>query len=82
MPLRTALKSLLTLALALPVIECVLISVRQMLLSMGDQDGAEFIAHLGTTSLVLWAISLVGLVIVLAIAALLESPSDDQRETD
>jgi hypothetical protein len=82
MPLRTTLKSLLTLALALPVIECVLISVRQLLLSMGDQDGAGFIARLGTASLVLWAVSLVGLVIVLAIAAVLENPSHDRHETD
>jgi hypothetical protein len=77
MPLRPALKSLLTLALALPIIQCVLIWVRGLLLSLGDQDGAAVIGYAGTGCVVLWSISLVGLIIVLAITSLNEYPRDE-----
>jgi hypothetical protein len=67
MPLRAALKLLLVIALALPVVECVLIGVRSLVLSMGDAAGGEMLTCLATASLALWGVSLVGLVIVLAI---------------
>lgn len=77
MRLRPLLNTLLALALALPIIQCVLIWVRGLLLSMGDQEGAAIIGHVGTGCLVVWAIGLVGLVIVLAIVVAGERPPGD-----
>ncbi len=80
MNVRPALKTLLSLALALPVIQCVLIWVRGLLLSMGDQGGAAVIGYVGTACLVVWSISLVGLILVLAIASLLEKHGENDNE--
>jgi hypothetical protein len=77
MTLRSATKTLLVLALGLPVVHCVLIWVRGLVASMGDQAGAAFVGHVGTACLAVWSVSLVGLVIVLAIDAINESPSED-----
>ena len=74
MTLRSALKTLLVLALALPVAQSVLVWVRGMLNSMGDAEGGAIIGHVGTTCQVAWALCLVGLVIVLAIVVLNEPP--------
>jgi hypothetical protein len=72
MTLRSATKTLVVLALALPVAQCVLIWVRSLLTSMGDADGAAIIGHVGTGFGVTWLISLVGLVITLALTVLKE----------
>ena len=76
MPPRPAAKTLLLLALALPVVQCVLMCVRGLLTSMGDNEGATIIGHVGTACLALWVLTLVALVIVLAIIAVTEDPSD------
>lgn len=81
MNLRSSLKTLLVLALALPVAQCVLIWVRGLLLSMGDQEGAAIISGVGTACLAIWSISLVGLVIVVSIIVLNESPPEDNTGT-
>jgi hypothetical protein len=70
MTLRSAIKTLVVLALGLPVVHCVLIGVRGMVASMGDQAGAAIVGHVGTACLAAWSIALAGLVIVLAIYAL------------
>ena len=57
MTLRSAAKTLLVLALALPVVQCVLIWVRGLLTSMGDAAGATIIGHVGTACQVVWAVS-------------------------
>ncbi|HEX4412920.1 MAG TPA: hypothetical protein VH107_04775 [Lacipirellulaceae bacterium] len=67
MPLRAALKVMLIATLALPVVECVLIGVRSLVLSMGDAAGVQMLTCLATATLAIWAVSLVGLVIVLAV---------------
>jgi hypothetical protein len=77
MTLRGSLKTLLALALAIPVIQCVLIWVRGLLLSMGDAEGATIISNVGTACLIVWSISLVGLVIVSAVVVLSERPPDN-----
>lgn len=77
MTLRFATKTLLILALGLPVIQCVLIWVRGLVAAMGDEAGAAFTGHVGTVCLAAWSVSLVGLVIVLAINSLNESPPSD-----
>jgi len=76
MTLRSATKTLLVLALALPVAQCVLIWVRGLLTSMGDSDGAAIIGHVGTACGVVWLISLVGLVITLALTVLNEPKNE------
>jgi hypothetical protein len=78
MKLRCWLKLLLTLALALPIVYCVLVGVRGLVNSMGDAAGAAFVGRVGTVCLACWAISLVGLLILLAVVQLIEpSPKDD-----
>jgi hypothetical protein len=79
MTLRSATKTLLVLGLTLPVVQCVLIWVRGLLTSMGDVEGAAIINHVGTACQVVWSVSLVGLVIVLALIVVNEPPSSDQE---
>jgi hypothetical protein len=79
MTLRSATKSLLVLALALPIVQAVLIWVRGLLASMGDDAGAAIIGHVGTACLVVWSITLVGLLIVLALTSL-NAPPPPQNE--
>jgi hypothetical protein len=74
MTLRFATKWLLVLALALPVVQAVLVWIRALLNSMNDAEGAEIIAGVGTICQVVWSVSLVGLLIVLALATLNEPP--------
>jgi hypothetical protein len=78
MTLRSATKVLLTLALGVPVVQAVLIWVAGLLKSMGDEAGATIIRHVGTGSQVVWSVSLVGLVIVLAILALNNQPQNEE----
>ena len=67
MSLRSAAKTLLVLALALPVVLATLTWVAGLLTSMGDAAGAEIVRHVATACQVVWAVGLVGLVIVLAL---------------
>jgi hypothetical protein len=75
--LRSATKTLLVLALALPVAQAVLAWVAGLLRSMGDASGAAVVGHVGTSCQVVWSLSLVGLVIVLALVVLNERPPDE-----
>jgi len=77
MTLRSATKILLVLALALPIVQAVLIWVRVLLDSMGDVAGAAIIGHAGTACQVAWSISLVGLVITLALVVISERPPEE-----
>ncbi len=78
MPLRPALKTLLALAIALPILYSTLAGVRYLLVSMGDAAGATMIDTVSGASLTLWAVSIVGLVIVTAAALLFRKlPGDD-----
>ena len=56
MTLRSATKTLLTLALGLPVVQAVLIWVAGLLTSMGDEAGATIIRHVGTGCQVVWSV--------------------------
>jgi hypothetical protein len=80
MTLRSVIKTLVVLSLGLPVVHCVLIWVRGMVASMGDQEGASIIGHAGTACLAAWSISLVGLVILLGVAAVVERPADEDAD--
>jgi hypothetical protein len=79
MPLRTALRVLLAFALGLPVVECVLIGVRSLVVSMGDAAGGKMLTCLATGCLAFWGVSIVGLVIVLAIIGVVDSEGDRRR---
>jgi hypothetical protein len=72
MTLRGATKTLLVFALALPVVQAMLLWVGGLLKAMGDAAGAAIVGHVGTACQVLWSLSLVGLVIVLALVVLNE----------
>jgi hypothetical protein len=78
MTLRSATKVLLTLTLGLPVIQTVLIWVAGLLKSMGDEAGATIIRHVGTGCQVVWSVTLVGLVIVLALLTLNDRPQNGE----
>jgi hypothetical protein len=81
MTLRSAIRALLVVALALPVVECVLMGVRGLLLSLGDERGAAIIGYVGTGCLVAWLLSLVGLLIVVAVVVVVEGPAEDNGDT-
>ena len=82
MTLRSATKSLLALALGLPIVQAVLFWVGGLLASMGDEQGAAIIRHVGTAFQVLWAISVVGLVITLALVVLNERPPEEEEQDE
>jgi hypothetical protein len=77
MTLRSATKNLLVLALALPIIQAVLVWIRMLLGSTGDEAGAAVVGHIGTACQIAWPISLVGLVIALALMAMGERRPDE-----
>jgi hypothetical protein len=74
MTLRSATKTLLCLAIALPIVGAVLIWVAGLLQAMGDPAGVHIILYFGILCEVIWSVSLVGLVILLAIITLNEPP--------
>jgi hypothetical protein len=78
MTLRAAAKTLLVLALALPVVASVLVWVAGLLRAMGDVAGATVVGYVVTACQVAWLVSLVGLVIVLAIVVLEERREPEQ----
>jgi hypothetical protein len=80
MNLRNWLRTLLSFALALPVAYCVLAWVRWLVSSMGDAAGARFVDYIGTACLAAWAVSLVGLVILLGVAELIDEPPREDTE--
>jgi len=79
MSLRSAIRTLLVLVLALPIAEIVLLGVRGLLLSMGDVNGGAMIGTVGALCLAAWVICLVGLVAVLALLALKDQPPEEQE---
>lgn len=81
MTLRNTIKTLLVLVLALPLVAAVLVWVVGLLQAMGDAAGAAVVGYVGTACHVVWLVSLVGLLVALAFAALAERPSivEDQE---
>ncbi len=79
MTLRSAAKTLLVLALALPVVQATLSWVAGLLTSMDDAAGAVIVRHVATACQVVWAVGLVGLVIVLALVVLGQRPTDAEE---
>lgn len=79
MTLRSAAKTLLVLALALPIVQAVLVWIAGLLAAMGDASGAAVVRHVSTACLVVWTVSLVGLVVALALVVLNERPPDEEE---
>jgi len=80
MTLRTALKYLLVLTLALPPVAVVLVWVGGLLLAMGDAPGATAVGYVGTACQVVWLVCLVGLLVTLSLTVLGERPADGEGE--
>jgi hypothetical protein len=72
MTLRNAVKLLLVLVLALPLVAAVLTWVVGLLRAMGDGGGAMVVGHVGTGCQVVWLVCLVGLLVSLAFTAIQE----------
>jgi hypothetical protein len=81
MTLRSAAKTLLVLALALPVVQAVLVWVGGLLTAMGDAGGAEIVRQIGTACQVTWAVALVGLVIVIGLVVVNEESRESRVES-
>ena len=78
MTLRSAVKWLLVLTLALPVVAAVLVWVAGLLRAMGDAAGAAVVGYVGTACQVVWSVGLVGLLITLAMMTLNERPNEEE----
>jgi len=72
MTLRSAAKTLLVFALALPIVQATLLWIGGLLTAMGDLGGADIVRHVASGCQVVWAVGLVGLVVVLAFVVLNE----------
>jgi hypothetical protein len=82
MTLRSVTKTLLGLAVGLPITQAVLFWVGGLVATMGDEDGAKIIRHVVTACQVAWAVSVVGLVISLALVVLNERPDQTEAESE
>jgi hypothetical protein len=82
MTLRSVTKTLLGLALGLPIVQAVLFWVGGLLANMGDEGGAEIIQYIVTACQVAWAVSVVGLVITLALVVVNERPAHDEDDDE
>jgi hypothetical protein len=76
MTLRSATRWLVVLVLGLPLGQAVLVWVAGLLSAMGDAAGATVVGRISTGAGVLWLVSLVGLVVVLALASLERSEDE------
>jgi hypothetical protein len=77
MTLRSATRWLLVLVIGLPLGQAVLVWVAGLLGAMGDAAGANVVGRISTGAGILWLVSLVGLVVVLALSSL-EATRDDE----
>ncbi|MEM9658747.1 MAG: hypothetical protein AAF961_10335 [Planctomycetota bacterium] len=76
MNLRSMVKLLLGLAIGLPLLQSLLHWIGGLLTAMGDTAAAAVLANVHTAAGVLWLISLLGLLVLLAVRSL----DDDVRE--
>lgn len=70
MNLRNSMKTLLVLVLGLPILLAVLEWVAGLFAAMGDDVTANVLGHISTGARVIWLVSLVAAVVVLAIQSL------------
>ena len=79
---QRAVAKLVIAALGLPVAMCVLFALGRLLEIMQDQTGADVLTRVNQGLFALWAINLIGLLIVTAINSLNQRPprSDEIHE--
>lgn len=77
MNIRTALKTLLALVLGLPLVEAVLLWVERLMTAMEDAATSAVLRNISTAVGILWLLSLVGLIVILALQTL-EEPRDPE----
>jgi hypothetical protein len=75
---RRCLRILLTLVLALPLVQATLLWVSGLLGAMGDAAASRVLHHVNTAIGVIWVLTLVAIVVLLAVRALDESPRADE----
>ena len=80
MTLRNAVKTLLVLVLALPMVAAVLEWVIGLLRAMGDAEGATVVRYVATACQVAWSVCLVGLLVTLAMMVLGEPTVESDNE--
>lgn len=80
MTLRNAVKTLLVLVLALPLVAAVLVWVVGLLRAMGDASGAVVVGYVGTACQIVWLLCLVGLLVTLALSSLQEPVVDKEEQ--
>jgi hypothetical protein len=73
MTLRSTIRLLLGLAIGLPLLQTLLFWVSGLLTAMGDEAAANFLQRLNVAAAVLWLVSLVGLIVLLAVHAVSDS---------
>lgn len=76
MDCRRCLRILLTLVLALPLVQATLLWVGALLAAMGDAAASRVLHHINTAVGVAWVLTLVAIVVLLAVRALDESPTE------
>jgi len=74
---RKALLILVILACALPAIMAVVLAVGRLLAAMEDMAGAAVLDRIGLAIGVIWAVNLVGLVVLMAVHILNASTPDE-----
>ena len=79
---RWIILSLLGGATILPVMACVVLVLSALLGAMGDATGARVLVYVGWAVGVLWCVSLIALVFVLALHALFEPEDRSERLSD
>jgi hypothetical protein len=79
MTLRSLLKTLLVSAIALPIVQSVLVGLRSLLRSMGDEDGATLIGYLSNVCLAVWLVTMAGLGVVTAAVVIVEGRNGDGK---
>jgi hypothetical protein len=76
--LTRSLVVLIVAAVVLPVAICVVAGVAALLTQMGDVAGGAVLNRIALAGGILWTIDLIGLVLVLGIAALLKPHEPDE----
>ncbi|MGD9645270.1 MAG: hypothetical protein AB7U73_06125 [Pirellulales bacterium] len=81
MPWQKTILTVLCAALMLPIVSIVLVGLGRLLAAMGDAAGAVAVDRLALAVGVLWVLSLIGLVLLLAAVHVLAAPPDDIDES-
>lgn len=82
MNFRRILSWLLGGALFLPIAIVLILGLSRLLAAVGDADGARLLDRMALLAGILWALTLIGLPIVLALQSLAVQPPRDEDELE